>query len=297
MKETDTPTDGTFDEQLKAMERGQQMLVRSTMRPIQQAAEAQWNLGKMFLRGLELNESLQRTGTDVTRTAFQNYLDSFESAATDATQEVERELRETEERQSSAASRFRHASEAVTDEMAAQSTQQRPRQIQPRRQPQIQQSQPPGMHQGQQPGIEQPQMQGGEQPRAPPSQGQPAMTSPQFPQASSLGGPIGQEQSIPGQFPNQQAQPPQRQQAQPPRRQQAPSSRSTPQQGQPPQGAGQQPPERSPDQQAGAKPPLQEAGAQPPLQEAGAQPPEMETQSRSGQIDEGEPTPSSSGPE
>lgn len=93
MSESRTPTDELFEQQLRALERSQRTLTRSTMVPFQQAIEAQWNLGEMFLRGLELNESLQRMGADVTRSAFQSYLNSFENIATDMTRQMGQNVR------------------------------------------------------------------------------------------------------------------------------------------------------------------------------------------------------------
>lgn len=88
-RESRMMTDEQIDRQLRILERGQRTLTRSTMIPFQQAMEIQWNVGEMVIRGLELNQSLQRMGADMTRTAFRSYLDSFEDFTRRMTHEAQ----------------------------------------------------------------------------------------------------------------------------------------------------------------------------------------------------------------
>ncbi|WP_255196162.1 hypothetical protein [Halorarius litoreus] len=172
------------------------MLTKSMMLPFQQAAEVQWNMGELFLRGLELNETLQQTNADVTRSAFQNYIDSFENAATDVTHQLERDLRETQGRQAAATQQFETGMPGGQPPAAQQPQQlQQPPQQVPQ-QPQQQMQQPPQQ-------MQQPQQQVPQQPPQPPQQ-QPAPTE-QYPQMAPPEQPPQQftEQQPPDQVPQQ----------------------------------------------------------------------------------------------
>jgi len=95
MSETPDSTDDLLEQQRHAMEQGQRTLTRSTMVPLRQAMTVQQNLGEAFVNGLELNESIQQMGIDLTRSAFQSYLDSIEDVVADTTREARREPRGT----------------------------------------------------------------------------------------------------------------------------------------------------------------------------------------------------------
>lgn len=80
---------GPFGVQEETMRQGQRAFSQAVQFPFQQLVELQRNASEMFLNALEIGDSMQRRGTDLTRAGFYSYLDAIEDVSRQGRQQAE----------------------------------------------------------------------------------------------------------------------------------------------------------------------------------------------------------------
>lgn len=213
MSQESSPADDAFEQQQRILQQGRQAVTAAMELPFRQAAQLQRNAAEFLMNGLDLAESTERMGTDMTRAMFRSYLEASEAALSQG----ERQIRSQGMGQTQEGAQSAGGPQQAPTPGATQPTMGSPGQ-QPAMSPQ--QAQPPAG-----PGMQQ--MGPGGPPMGPPPQQQPPAGS-QAPQGQQA--PPGQQSG-----PSQSQQPRPGQRAPSPPGQQEPAERTGAGGGRPPE--------------------------------------------------------------
>lgn len=94
-----SPQGGQFDGSsgTAPMQQGEWTFEQAMMMPFEQTVQFQRTAAQLFLNGLQLQDSVQRRWTEMTRSLFHNYLDTVDRVSRDTEQGVHRQVQTTQQ--------------------------------------------------------------------------------------------------------------------------------------------------------------------------------------------------------